>query len=239
MNRLERIAIAAGLLIFVVSLQFGACIAGTVTAILAAIVIGAVATHLWINFDLPGGHTWRLPLLFSIAELVAIGIVELMLKRAPFLWLCIPLAAASSAATEFFLLWNSARCGLCNRRLRTQSVVFRCPRCSLSVCDQTCWSFEHRRCRLCLEQRVPVLPIQERWWTRATGPRAEYGRCQVCLASAEQVDLRLCPHCRRLECRDCWDFGNGECARCGQALPHLPESLTMAVAQIPEEISAR
>jgi hypothetical protein len=81
---------------------------------------------------------------------------------------------------------------------------------------------------------VPVLPTGDKWWTKVAGPRSGHGRCQICLGSAEQMDLRICPHCRRPQCRDCWDFSNGECQRCGTALPDLPASLTMTVAQTVE-----
>ena len=81
---------------------------------------------------------------------------------------------------------------------------------------------------------MPVLPIETGWWTRVAGPRMTQGRCQVCQVAADQADLRACPRCRRPQCRDCWDFRNGECARCDAALTDLPASLGEIVAGVPD-----
>ncbi len=233
MNRgLERAAAITGVVILLASLQFGACLLGGPAALTAALVLSVGFTFLWLHFDLPHAQPWLLPLIVSLATVCAVVVVETTLRPSFATWFAPLFAAAGSSATLAILLRSRARCGLCGRRLGTQTVVFQCPRCSMEVCDETCWSFEHRRCQLCLEQRVPVLPTGESWWMRVTGPRAHHGRCQICLGSAEQVDLRACTNCRRVQCRDCWDFNNGECARCSTALRDLPPALTMAVAKI-------
>jgi hypothetical protein len=54
------------------------------------------------------------------------------------------------------------------------------------------------------------------------------------MASLEQADLRHCGRCRRLQCRDCWDNLNGECARCGWTIPELPESLQWIASSVSE-----
>lgn len=231
---LDRTVRVAGVLILMASLAFVAAVLGAIPALVAAPLLSAAAIRLWLHFELPSRPVWYPPLALAAAVALASVTVELTIRHDFATWFA-PLLAAGAAALAFWLLErNRAQCTLCGRRLNSQSVVFRCPRCSMQVCDETCWNFDHRRCQLCLEQRVPILPIQDSWWMRTTGPRSPNGRCQVCLGTAEQVDLRACPHCRRLQCRDCWDFGNGECARCKTSLPDLPPALTMAVAETAE-----
>ncbi len=234
MNRLERSGLATGRIVLLISLQFLFSLFGWIAASVAAIALGATVALAWMRFELSHRQCWVIPSVVSTCCAIVFLIVKFGFHGDTLLLLSIPLAAGASFATALLSKWDSARCGLCNRRLRTQTVVFQCPRCRLHICEETCWSFEHRRCHLCLEQRVPVLSIQDRWWLRAAGPRYDQGRCQVCLAAANQVDLRCCPNCRRPQCRDCWDFHNGGCVRCGASLPYLPESLTMAVAQVGE-----
>ena len=232
MNRsLERFALLAGVMILLGSVQFGACLGGGAVALPAALFLSAATTLLWMHFDLPSGRPWLPPLVCAGVVLLSTLLAELTFRSDFAEWFSFLLAGAGSGVAMFVLLRTRVRCALCNRRMGVQALSFQCPRCHLKVCEETCWSFEHRRCTLCLEQRVPVLPTSEKWWTKAAGPRITYGRCQMCLGSAEQVDLRICPHCRRPQCRECWDFNNGECQRCGKALPDLPESLTMTVTQ--------
>ena len=238
-SKLERLGLIAAVFILLVSLQFGACLAGAAVCLPVAILLSIAATWLWLHFDLPTGRVWLLPVVCAAAVLVSVVLVELTFRSSFAEWFACLLAGIASLATEWLLLRTRARCGLCNRRLASQDVVFACPRCTMAVCDETCWNFEHRRCQLCLEQRVPVLSHSDAWWLRVTGPRARHDRCQICRGSAAQVDLRGCPHCRRAQCRDCWDFNNGECSRCGTALPDLPASLTMTVARTVEGGSLR
>lgn len=237
MNRsLERFALLAGVIILLCSAQFGACLAGGPVALPVALLLSVGVTLLWAHFDLSSDRPWLPPLVCAGAVLLSVLLAEFSFRSDFAEWFSFLFAAAGSGLTMFVLLRSRVRCALCNRRLATQALSFKCPRCHMQVCDEACWSFEHRRCTLCLEQRVPVLPTGEKWWTRVAGPRSTYGRCQICLGSAEQVDLRICPHCRRPQCRECWDFNNGECQRCGTALPDLPASLTMTVVQTTENI---
>lgn len=232
---LERGALAAGLLVLMASLQFVACLLGPAAALPVAVLLGVGITLLWLRLELVGTRPWLSPLLFTAVAILAVTTTELSLRSSFATWFAPLMLGAASAVTLYFQLQSRARCGLCDRRLGRGALAFRCPRCTQTVCDETCWDFEHRRCRLCLEQRVPILPVQESWWLRVTGPRAQNGRCSLCLGAADAVDLRLCPNCRRPQCRPCWDFSNGECARCGTALPDLPASLTMAVVQVPAD----
>ena len=195
----------------------------------SALVLGAGVMWLWLHFNLPAERAGLPPLLLSGVVFSATLAIELALRPNFVEWFAVVPAALGSGTTVALSLRARERCNLCNRRLRYQAVTFRCPRCSMKVCDETCWNFEHRRCELCLEHRVPVLPQAESWWSRATGPRATQGRCLIRLASAAQADLRPCPNCRRTQCRSCWDFNNGECSRCGTALPDLPVSFGAVV----------
>lgn len=230
-SSLERGAMLAGIFILLLSMQFGACLAGGAVAMAAALVLSVAATWLWRHFNLPAGGVWVQPLTCAVAVLLSVALVEVTLRTDFASWLSPLMAVLGSGVTIAVLRQTEAKCGLCNRSLAMQDVVFTCPRCTQQVCEEVCWQHEYRRCRLCLEQRVSVLPVNEGWWLRAAGPRTKHDRCTVCRGAADQVDLRNCPKCRRPQCRDCWDFRNGECQRCGTALPDLPGSLTMVVTQ--------
>lgn len=231
MNRaLERYAILTGVIVLLCSVQFGACLAGGSVVLPVTLLLSAAVTWLWLHFDLPSGRAWLPPLVCVSAVMLSVALAELTFRNDFVEWFSFAPAIIGSGLTIYLLRRSKARCSLCNRHLATQSLIFRCPRCHMQVCDEFCWSFEHRRCTLCLEQRVPLLPTNEQWWTRVAGPRSIHGRCQICLGSAEKLDLRICPNCRRLQCRDCWDFNNGDCQRCGTSLSDLPASLTMMVS---------
>lgn len=234
MNRLERNALCASIVVFFLTLQFVAGLLGWGAALVASVVLGAGMTFAWIRFELPAPRLWVIPTITAVCCTLTSALSILLTHGNPLVSLSVVLGAGASFGMVALTTLDSSRCELCSRRLHTQSLVFRCPRCKLQVCEESCWSFEHRRCNLCLEQRVPVLPVQESWWTRVSGPRYEQGRCQVCMAASAQADLRACPHCRRLQCKDCWDFNNGACNRCGQTLTDLPATLSTAVAQIIE-----
>ena len=232
MNRsLERFAMLAGVIVLLGSAQLGVCLLGAAVALPCALLLGAGATALWLHLEIPSAHPWVPPVVCATTVLLSTVLAEFAFRGDFAEWFSFVLAGIGSGLTLYLLLRSRVRCALCNRRLSTQALTFQCPRCLLTVCDETCWSFEHRRCSLCLEQRVPVLPTGDKWWTRVAGPQSAHGRCQICLDSAENVDLRTCPNCRRPQCRACWDFNNGECQRCGAALPDLPASLTMTVTQ--------
>ena len=222
---LERVALIAGVVVLTASLQFGFGLAGAPAALVGALLLGVGATLMWLRFDLPATLPWLPPLLISLSVLLSTLILELTVRPVLGEWFAVFAAALGSAGTMYFFLRNRVRCNLCNRSLGSQALIFRCPRCSQEVCEETCWSFEHRRCGLCVEQRVSILPLEASWWNRVTGPQVKEGRCLICRTSADQADLRACPNCRRMQCRSCWDFNNGECSRCATPLPNLPLSL--------------
>lgn len=226
---LERSALLAGVLVLTFSLQFGFGVAGAAFALAGALALGVGVTLLWLQLELPAAQPWLPPVLLAGTVLCSTLVLELGFRPVFAEWFTPLVALAASGATVALTLGHRTRCNLCNRRLGSGDLTFRCPRCTQQVCEQTCWSFEHRRCRLCLEQRVPILPVDQSWWTRVAGPRMAQGRCQVCQAAANQADLRACPKCRRPQCHDCWDFLNGECGRCAAALPDLPPSLSNVI----------
>lgn len=228
---MERGTLLAGILLLAASVQFGLELPGVAIALVGAVLVGAGGALLWVQLSFPHRRLWLPACVLGATVLLSTLVVQFAFRAEPLQWLAPLLAAASALVIVAFRSHSTARCGLCNRRLKLQAVTFRCPRCSLLVCDESCWSFEHRRCTMCLENRVPILPVSDSWWNRTAGPKSTQGRCQVCLAAADHTDLRPCPRCRRLQCRDCWDFSNGECTRCGESLPGLPESLGSVVAE--------
>jgi hypothetical protein len=223
--RLNQVGLLLGFGVLWVSMQFLGALGGPIPALLSAVLIGVLgmfAAHFFSLLDRP---VWLLPVVLGGCSLLGLGITFLDRKFASFEWLAVPLCLLVSGGIVLLQTMSRKRCGLCNRRLSPNALTFTCPRCALIVCDESCWSFEHRRCQLCVEHRVPILSAQKQWWDRTLGPAAIYGRCQVCMVSFEQADLRHCGRCRRPQCRDCWDNLNGECARCGWTVPDLPESL--------------
>ena len=84
-----------------------------------------------------------------------------------------------------------------------------------------------------IENGVPVLPHDGRWWDQNFGPRVNRGRCQVTMEDAETADLRACPKCGRLQSVSAWDLGNGECARCDWVVEDLPAPLARFIADYP------
>ena len=142
----------------------------------------------------------------------------------PLMWLGPIITALLAAAVLLISRARGKQCSLCNDNLG-KDVSFCCPRCSLVVCERKCWNFEHSRCALCEQNHVPILPTDSRWWDQRVGPRTSHSQCQLCKTPAATADLRGCGKCGRPHCRDCWDFSNGQCTRCGWVIPDLPESL--------------
>ncbi len=213
------------LLALLASAQFASTFGGEIAAVSVGSLLGAVSVLLALRLHRLPSRWWPLPLAVLLASLAGVA-VSLLLPETILGILWAPLAAALGAILAGLLQRKgSRRCGLCNRRVSTGEVVFGCPRCSLTVCDHTCWDFAHRRCRLCSENHVPLLPQADQWWDRVLGPRANFGRCRVCLTSFENRDLRNCGRCGRPQSREDWDGANGECLRCGWVCPDLPESL--------------
>jgi hypothetical protein len=223
--RLHQASLLFAFTLLWVSVQFFGALAGPLAAVLTGLLIGLLATFVARFFSLLERPIWLLPTLLGCASLLGLGLAFLEHPLSSSAWFAVPLALLASASIVLIQNLSRRRCGLCNRRLSPTALTFTCPRCALEVCDESCWSFEHRRCQLCVEHRVPLLSAQKQWWDRTLGPQANQGRCQVCMASFEQSDLRHCGRCRRLQCRDCWDNLNGDCARCNWTISDLPPSL--------------
>ena len=223
--RLNRLGTLFGFAVLWVSVQFFGELGGPIAAFVAAILIGILGCLAARFFSILDRPAWLLPVVLGCSSLLGLGVAFLEHPFAPLEWLAAPLCLLVTSAIVLLQTLSRKRCGLCNRRLSLSALAFRCPRCALIVCEESCWSFEDRRCQLCVEHRVPLLSDQKQWWDRSLGPPALQGRCQHCMASSEKADLRSCGRCRRPQCRDCWDNLNGECTRCGWTVPGLPESL--------------
>jgi hypothetical protein len=224
-TRIHQTGLLFGFVLLWVSTQFLAGLAGPLATCLCGVFIGLLGPLAAGFFSLPERPAWLFPLLLGGCSLLGLGLAHFAHPLASSAWFAVPLAMLVSGGVVLLQTMSRRRCGLCARRLSPDALTFTCPRCALVVCDESCWSFEHRRCQLCVEHRVPLLSAQKQWWDRVLGPEATQGRCQVCMASFEQSSLRHCGRCRRLQCQDCWDNLNGECARCGWTIPDLPESL--------------
>jgi hypothetical protein len=221
-----------GLLALVFSVFLIASLAGL--PVLAAIILltGTAAPFIMQRLDWKKQLWWVLPLSLAVTLLLALSILS-AIRTVNILFWCLPIFLfATTVITSQLIKLTQRRCKLCNRRLGPHAITFNCPRCGLEVCDEHCWKFEQRRCRMCEENHVPALPAQNQWWDRQLGPRVFNGRCQICMASPEQADLRTCGHCRRPQCKDCWDQSNGECSRCGWTIPNLPQPLKTIAANL-------
>ncbi|WP_188552746.1 hypothetical protein [Edaphobacter dinghuensis] len=225
--RLNQVGLLVGFVVFWLSIQFLGALAGPLATLLLAILIGVLGTFTANFFSLLERPLWLLPVVLGCCSLVGLGISSINHQPVAYEWLAAPLCLLASGGVVLLQTMSRKRCGLCNRRLNPNALTFTCPRCALVVCDEKCWDFEHRRCQLCVEHHVPILSAQKQWWDRTLGPATVHGRCQVCMASFDQADLRLCGRCRRPQCRDCWDNLNGECSRCGWVIADLPESLKL------------
>jgi hypothetical protein len=206
-------------------LQLVALLTGSVVGLLCGVLVAVVVDLLIAFFQIEVAE-WIAIVLSAGASLLGVVIVWLagVGESKLYIWLSPLIAAACSLAIWGVKHARSKHCGLCNRRLGS-SVAFACPRCALVVCDQSCWVFESRRCRLCEQNRVPIFSPDARWWDRQLGPRTDYGRCQLCQTPAQESDLRACRKCGRPQCRDCWDAANGQCSRCQWTIDDVPESL--------------
>lgn len=202
-------------------LQLVASLTNFAVGAVGGAAIGFCSAWLLNFFDIELSSAWMgvaLPTLSSSA-----GVAAIFFPRGAkdaLLWVAPLLALVVSAGVVGLRQVRSKRCALCERRLRG-GVAFECPRCCLVVCD-SCWVFERIRCRLCYQNHVPILPPDARWWDKRFGPRTTQGRCQVCMATAQEVDLRPCGKCGRPQCRDCWDNENGQCSRCKWIVDDLP-----------------
>ena len=194
-------------------------------AVGCGVAIGLGMLGLFRFFEIDFDPWWKPLLVSTVSSLLGILIALLNPKTASWTLGFAPAAAFATAGVIILSRRGAARrCALCNRRLGSD-LAFDCPRCGLLVCDQRCWNFNHCRCRLCEQNRVPIFSPDGRWWDKQLGPRVGFGRCQLCATGAEGVDLRACAKCGRPQCRPCWDYANGQCSRCGWTLGDLPSTL--------------
>lgn len=206
-------------------LVFFACMAGPAVAVAAAAAAGLLSVFLLRAFEAELPNPWLAMAPPLAAALLGVAVWSLARPQLDRLyWLAPVLALAVTAAIVWWQNRDARRCGLCNCRLAGK-ISFVCPRCQLEVCESRCWDFEKIRCRLCVQNAVPLFPPTRQWWDRNVGPGVTAGRCQLCQAGPEEAELRACPRCGRPQCIECWDDSNGLCARCGWRVQALPESL--------------
>ena len=232
--KLGRIIIPASCWFIAALIQFLTVLLGAPGALCGAVAVGLL-TPVWVKFlQLELRAVWLITLATG-ASLA--GIIPFMVGR-PSISLALalsPLLALASAGSVALVVGGKhGRCALCNRRFVTD-VRFLCPRCHLEVCDRDCWDFDNVRCRLCQQNRVPILSADTRWWDDRLGPRLAQGRCQLCLASCSECDLRACRQCGRLQCRACWDAANGRCHHCQWLIPDLPPLLQAYLGYSPAD----
>lgn len=216
--------------------QLLAAFAHVSLALLAAVVIGFLVFFFLQFFQLKLDAWWP-PLVLAMCASLGGTLLRLLSEQRASLWIAFAplLALVTSGSITISQRRLAKRCGLCNRRIGGD-LALECPRCGLVVCDQSCWDFDHSRCRLCESNRVPIFTPDGRWWDGQFGPRVDFGGCQVCLTPAAEANLRACGKCGRAECKACWDYGNGQCAHCGWMISDLPPRLRMYVpvaAQVP------
>ena len=200
---------------------------GTIAGAGLAIVVGAAAGLLVFPLFSLFGVEWDQWLIPTLASVLACSVGLFMgslgspkpLSWAGFSPVC---AAVTCLATVFLGKRRERICQLCRQRLGT-TIAFECPRCGLQVCERKCWRFDSCRCRLCADQAVAVFPTEIGWWDKHFGARVPSGKCQLCLS--HDGDLRACARCGRLQCRECWDYANGQCGHCGWLLAELPPIL--------------
>lgn len=215
----------AAVIVFIAAIAALAQVLSTAGGLIASILIG-VATGLLMllpeKVAASAPARWVIPSTLLIASMLGLT-APLFEGRWEFL--AGPAAAAGTALLlDVMRLHGASRCALCARRLARQP-AFDCPRCGMLVCDRSCWVFEHLRCRLCLQNEVPVFTPDARWWDRQLGPRFHDGQCQLCMTDGAEADLRTCRRCGRPQCRHCWDMNNGECSRCQWTVEELPPAL--------------
>jgi len=222
------LALATGFLL--ASVQLVVTLLDPRLAIACGVAIGLLVFGLCRLFNIEFEHRWA-PIPLAVLS-SASGLVVVMVGRAEsmgrLIWYA-PAAALLVTVVVVLLQRTVPRCALCNRPLRG-GLSFECPRCGLRVCEWGCWEFEYSRCRLCMQSRVPIFTPDARWWEQQLGVRVDSGRCKLCLAQAEETDLRSCPTCGRPQCRDCWDYTNGTCSHCDWRIPDLPPLLASYVS---------
>jgi len=220
------VAITITCCFFLVLVQFAATLLGGLATLGVAVIVGILACVALEFFQLKLRAGWIL-VLAAGTSLTAVALSTMNgALNLPILISSPIVAFASCGLLLLVTQGRHGRCALCNQH-RAGAIYFRCPRCHLRVCDQDCWDFENIRCRLCQQNRVQILSPDPRWWDEQLGPRLTQGRCQLCLASCLDADLRACPHCGRSQCRSCWDAANGRCTHCRYLIAALPPELRL------------
>lgn len=131
------------------------------------------------------------------------------------------LSGGTSALSQYAFghrLAFSTVCGSCESRVLFHQACM-CPRCGRTICLEKCWIGRRNRCCQCEERAIRVLPTNSEWWTKHFGNKAAEGRCRLCLATADKMDLRYCRRCRWPACVVCWDDELGMCSSCGWVIP--------------------
>lgn len=220
-------AVFAAVVFLLTLVQFFAAMGGPGIAVAAGLALAFLSVLLLRLFEAELPNPWLAVAPPFLAGLLGVLLWSLAQPRIDRLyWMAPALAAGLSAAIVWWQNRDARRCALCNCRLAGR-ISFVCPRCNLEVCETKCWDFEKIRCRLCVQNSVPLFPSNRQWWDRHVGPPALQGRCQVCQVGPEEADLRSCPRCGRPQCIECWDDSNGLCSRCGWRVESLPDSLKM------------
>lgn len=220
-----------GASVFVMALvQFFSALAGLWIALCVALVLPFIALGLLKFFEVEPGPVWMVltPVAGSALGVVIWAVAQT--RGDPLIWACPVLAWAMVSGVVWYRNRDARRCGLCNGGI-AGGISFECPRCGLTVCEHKCWDFDKLRCKLCVQNQVPALTDDGRWWDRNFGPRTPHGRCQMCQTAAAETDLRNCPKCGRPQCRGCWDDANGACSRCQWKVADLPERLKAFLGQ--------
>lgn len=215
----------AGCFLFSAFVQLLGSLGGLIWTLFAAAATALIFLCLILFFEVNLSWPWSGVVLSVCASAAGTGVAFLGKATDLTMWWA-PLVSGLSAGLWLLVASrNARRCELCSQRLGPSQIAFACPRCGLLVCEHQCWQFEHQRCRVCEENRVPVFVTDGRWWDRQFGARVKHGRCLVCMKNPEEADLRCCGRCGRPMCRECWDFVNGQCQHCGWIVSGLPDAL--------------
>jgi len=193
--------------------------AGAVGAAACAYLLPFLNRSLLKFYEVELGRWCLILLAPALAVMAGVASVE---AASPDLFVCLfaALSAFALSAIVSVRLFSARRsCALCNSSITSCQLAFRCPRCGMVVCEKTCWKFDSLRCQLCYQNRVPIFPADSRWWDQNFGKSSRQGRCQLCLTSPVNLDLRLCGRCGRPYCRACWGHQNGCCGVADGSLP--------------------